>query len=467
MPLRNVPITYTLDQQRQEINALAVDVNSLDLNFDERVDDRVAVFISGGTGISTSYDDANNSLDISLNFSEFSTSSILEGTNLYYTPTRVNAAIDSRVTRTFVNGLGITQVGILQSLNVSGNVTGGNLNIVQWDLAASWGNHANAGYLTSYAEISTLDDVTDRGNTTVNTITVGALKTNSISSKLSSDNLSIAGSKIIHTGNCIVGGYSNGLANDFGILLETDGSIIINHPSNSGGLQIRNSGSNTFTVDNLGRINGVVKFVTSDGNAGQTLTTDGNGQLVWGDGGGANVNISDALPQDASEGDLWWESDAGRLKVYYGNGANPASWIDASPPLESPKPTVVIRNNVDTVSASNASTLFVDTSGDFSVQYTTTVFDHARINVSFGRFTGTAGADGYVDLERVVVGGATTTIYRHWTPQNADGPLSFDFVDEHGEEPGTVIRYQLRLSLNVAGSRNSSGISTQIAIQEL
>ena len=109
MPLRNVPITYTLDQQRQEINALAVDVNSIDINFEERVDDRVSLLISGGNGISTSYNDVSNTLDVSLNFAEFSSSSILEGTNLYYTSTRANAAIDGRVTRTFVNNLGITQ----------------------------------------------------------------------------------------------------------------------------------------------------------------------------------------------------------------------------------------------------------------------------------------------------------------------------------------------------------------------
>ena len=41
MPLRNVPITYTLDQQRQEINNLAVDVNELDVNFNEKIDDRI------------------------------------------------------------------------------------------------------------------------------------------------------------------------------------------------------------------------------------------------------------------------------------------------------------------------------------------------------------------------------------------------------------------------------------------
>ena len=33
-----------------------------------------------------------------------------------------------------------------------------------------------------------------------------------------------------------------------------------------------------------------------------------------GGGGGANVTISDTAPGSASAGDLWWESDKGRLK---------------------------------------------------------------------------------------------------------------------------------------------------------
>jgi hypothetical protein len=82
MPLRNVPITYTLDQQRQEINSLASDVNNIDVSFDEKVDDRVAALVQGGIGTAVTYDDANGSLTIDLAFNEFSTSSILEGTNL-------------------------------------------------------------------------------------------------------------------------------------------------------------------------------------------------------------------------------------------------------------------------------------------------------------------------------------------------------------------------------------------------
>lgn len=87
---------------------------------DERVDDRVAALIVDGVGIQKNYDDAGNLLNIEINFSEFdtddiiegsvntflanrSTSDIPEGTNLYFTDERV----DDRVAALFVDGKGI------------------------------------------------------------------------------------------------------------------------------------------------------------------------------------------------------------------------------------------------------------------------------------------------------------------------------------------------------------------------
>ena len=48
-------------------------------------------------------------------------------------------------------------------------------------------------------------------------------------------------------------------------------------------------------------------------------------------GGGATVTTDDSAPGSPSDGDLWWKSDEGRLKVYYAD-ANSSQWVDASPP---------------------------------------------------------------------------------------------------------------------------------------
>ena len=52
---------------------------------------------------------------------------------------------------------------------------------------------------------------------------------------------------------------------------------------------------------------------------------------LGGGGGGATVTTDDSAPSSPSDGDLWWKSDEGRLKVYYAD-ANSSQWVDASPP---------------------------------------------------------------------------------------------------------------------------------------
>jgi len=75
--------------------------------------------------------------------------------------------------------------------------------------------------------------------------------------------------------------------------------------------------------------------ITSPSN-GEVLTYNGSGWVnsaPTGGGGGANVTISDTAPGVASSGDLWWESDKGRLKIYY-QDVDSSQWVDASPPLQ-------------------------------------------------------------------------------------------------------------------------------------
>ena len=69
-----------------------------------------------------------------------------------------------------------------------------------------------------------------------------------------------------------------------------------------------------------------------------TITTPSSGQVLsyneiaWVNAastGGASVTISDTPPA-ASPGDLWWESDTGRLKIRY-QDTDSTQWVDVAP----------------------------------------------------------------------------------------------------------------------------------------
>jgi hypothetical protein len=64
----------------------------------ERVDDRVANLVEGGPGITVSYDDNGNALGISADFTEFSTTDIVEGDKLFFTDQRAIDAVGGSAT---------------------------------------------------------------------------------------------------------------------------------------------------------------------------------------------------------------------------------------------------------------------------------------------------------------------------------------------------------------------------------
>jgi hypothetical protein len=79
---------------------------------------------------------------------------------------------------------------------------------------------------------------------------------------------------------------------------------------------------------------GAITIPNTDGTSGQVLTTDGAGTLsfstVTGGGGGASVTTSDTAPTSPSDGDLWYDSVGGRLYVYY-QDPNTSQWVDVAP----------------------------------------------------------------------------------------------------------------------------------------
>ena len=131
------------------------------------------------------------------------------------------------------------------------------------------------------------------------------------------------------------GNYQNGTTSGF--TATTSNSLWIGHSSYAW-ITGASSGT-TRTVTIPGQLTaGGLTYPTSNGTSGQVLTSDGAGNVTWstvsgGGGGAANVTISDTLPSGTpASGDLWWESDTGRLKIYY-QDTDTAQWVDASPPL--------------------------------------------------------------------------------------------------------------------------------------
>ena len=112
------------------------------------------------------------------------------------------------------------------------------------------------------------------------------------------------------------------------------------------------AGAWTQLLDTGSSLSELADVATSTPNLNDVLTWNGSNwapavtAAVGGGGGGANVTISDTAPGSANAGDLWWESDKGRLKIYY-NDTDSTQWVDASPPLGQ------LYENIDGVVAAN------------------------------------------------------------------------------------------------------------------
>ena len=225
-----------------------------------------------------------------------------------------------------------------------------NLNIANWDAAHGWGNHATAGYATETwvngrgyltAEADTLATVTGRGATTTNSITVGGLTVdgagNTVGKLAITDEGSYSQIAFFNSNGdpkVALKGVSDNLYIEGGaghIRLHTYALFYTN-----GNVTLNNGGNGNTTIGGSLTAGGLT-YPTTNGTSGQVLTSDGAGNVTWttvsgGGGGGANVTISDTAPGSASVGDLWWESDTGRLKIRY-QDTDSTQWVDANPPL--------------------------------------------------------------------------------------------------------------------------------------
>ena len=173
-------------------------------------------------------------------------------------------------------------------------------NISNWDTAYGWGNHASAGYLTS--ETSHSDVVVDGDFTSAGLMSRGGS----------------SGTYSIVTDN------SNNWNTAYGWGDHASAGYLTSYTVTASDL----SGISVNALLDINTAGVSVNDVLKWNGSAWTAQADATG----GGGGGANVTISDTAPGGASVGDLWWESDKGRLKIYY-QDVDTTQWVDASPPL--------------------------------------------------------------------------------------------------------------------------------------
>ena len=245
------------------------------------------------------------------------------------------------------------------SAHVSSGILQTNIN--NWNAAYGWGDHSTAGYITTFGSISNHNDVvltnlasnqllqyngSDWVNWTPNYLTAESdtLDTVTARGNTAPRDITLDGSGARRLDIQNNNAYAISLNASAGINTNDGvGLFIGNYGTNAWRAQIDGSNGNITTGGSLTA--GGLTYPTTNGSSGDVLTSDGAGNITWaaptGGGGGANVTISDTAPGSAQAGDLWWESDKGRLKIYY-NDTDSLQWVDASPPLQAPNSPVIV-----------------------------------------------------------------------------------------------------------------------------
>ena len=273
------------------------------------------------------------------NFTGFDTDDLSEGsTNLYHTTTRVNSAIDSRVTQSFVNNLNVTaasatgNAATATALETARNIHGvsfdgtGNIDlteVIQDTVGAMFSSNTETNITATYEDSDgTIDLVATTTSNAADDISTGdaavtiATTSGNITIDAQGSNTDILfkgtdGSSDITAlqldmstaGNAL---FNNAIQHNNYIWNKTDGAISyfganfevrLTHQHNTG-LRLTNLGTGTPAVElqfvdsneaigsdgtNLLLTSGGTEFKlpNADGNAGQVLKTDASGNLAF------------------------------------------------------------------------------------------------------------------------------------------------------------------------------------------
>jgi hypothetical protein len=189
------------------------------------------------------------------------------------------------------------------NLSVTGNVTGANLNVDNWNTAYSWGDHASAGYLTeetytAHEDTSTLSGTygSTANGTKIDQITVDA---NGHITNITTGATGNMTGFFVEDGDGTEVQINN--ANEWKFVEGT--GIDINWTDTSTG---NDADPYDLTFGIKDNSIGITQLNVTDGTNGQVLTTDGNGTLsfatVASGGGGTVTEVTVGTGLDVSNG---------------------------------------------------------------------------------------------------------------------------------------------------------------------
>ena len=246
------------------------------------------------------------------NLTGFDTDDLSEGSsNLYHTTARVNSAIDSRVTNTFINNLsGVvadTTTALANARTIGGVSFDGtaNINLPGVNTSGNQDTSGNAATATALETARNIHGVSfdGTGNIDLSEViqdTVGAMFSGNTETNITATYQDSDGTIDLVVSASGISNVSEDSTPQLGGNLDVNGNSIVS--ASNGNISITPNGSGSVIIDGL-------SHPQADGNAGQVLKTDGSGQLAFASvsslAGAGIQNVSDdSSPQLGGNLDL-------------------------------------------------------------------------------------------------------------------------------------------------------------------